>query len=296
MPARPAPPTDPAAPASCPPPGVRWSGLTHRGRVRPENEDAFLGLAFNGHEVLHLGKTGEADFTAHDFVFAVSDGMGGANAGAFASRITVDRVTQLLPRVFRLKAAGFAAGSADLLADVVDAIHRDLLQLGSAYEECAGMGATLSLAWFTPGRMYFAHVGDSRIYQLPGAGGLVQLTHDHGHVGWLRRQGRINEREARAHPMRHALHQALGGGQQLLEPQIGGADHQPGDRCLICSDGLIDGLWDRQIEELIREPDEAGARLPPAGRLVEAALQSSGRDNITALVVETLANGPPPAQ
>jgi protein phosphatase len=276
-----------------PPPGVHWSGLTHRGRVRPENEDAFLGLAFNGHEVLHLGKTGDSDFRSHDFVFAVSDGMGGANAGAFASRITIDRVTQLLPRVFRLKAAGFVAGSGEVLAEVVDAIHRDLLHLGSAYAECAGMGATLSLGWFTPGRMYFAHVGDSRIYHLPSAGGLMQLTHDHGHVGWLRRQGRINEREARDHPMRHALHQALGGGQQLLEPQLGAVDHGPGDRFLICSDGLIDGLWDRRIEELIREPDDAGARLPPAERLVEAALQSSGRDNITALVVEPGLLGPP---
>ncbi len=292
MPARPAPPIDPAA---APPPRLRWSALTHRGHVRPENEDAFLGLAFNGHEVLHLGKTGESDFAAHDFVFAVSDGMGGANAGAFASRITVDRVTRLLPRAFRLKAAGFTGGSADLLGELVDSIHRDLLQLGYAYEECAGMGATLSLAWFTPGRMFFAHVGDSRIYQFPRAGGLVQLTHDHGHVGWLRRQGRINEREARSHPMRHALHQALGGGQQQLEPQISAVAHEPGDGFLICSDGLIDGLWDRQIEELIREPDEIGARLPPAQRLVEAALNNSGRDNITALMVELpAAGGPPP--
>jgi protein phosphatase len=254
--------------------------------VRPENEDVFLALAFNGHEVLHLGKTGESTFAAHDFVFAVSDGMGGANSGGFASRSTVDRVTKLLPRTFTLNAAGLAGGCADLLAELVDAIHRDLLRLGYAYEECAGMGATLSLAWFTPEQMYFAHVGDSRIYHLPRAGGLAQLTHDHSHVGWLRRQGQINEREARAHPMRHALHQALGAGQQLVEPQIGALAHQPGDRFLLCSDGLTDGLWDRQLEELIREPDPARAPRPAAQRLVEEANQNSGRDNITAVVVE----------
>jgi protein phosphatase len=201
-----------------------------------------------------------------------------------------------LPRAFRLKAAGFSGDSTDLLGELVDAIHRDLLHLGSAYEECTGMGATLSLAWFTPGRLFFAHVGDSRIYHLPHAGGLVQLTHDHGHVGWLFRQGRINEREARAHPMRHALHQALGGGQQLLEPQISEVAHEPGDTFLICSDGLNDGLWDRQIEGLIREPDEAVASLPPAERLVEAALQSSGRDNITALWIESMGPVTAPSQ
>ena len=110
------------------------------------------------------------------------------------------------------------------------------------------MGATLSLCWFTPGWMYFGHVGDSRIYHLPREGGLAQLTHDHTHVGWLRRQGEINEREARTHPRRNALQQALGAGNQFVEPQIGAVARQPGDRFLICSDGLVDGLWDRRIE------------------------------------------------
>src|SRR6185369_8212760 len=174
---------------------LHWSGLTHVGRVRPNNEDAFLALNFDGHEVRFLGKTGQASPAGADFVFAVSDGLGGAKSGEFASRITVDRITKLFPRIFRLSAAGLASGYGDVLAELVSSIHRDLLQMGFAYEECAGMGATLSLAWFAPGWMYFAHVGDRRIYFLPRDGGLTQLTHDHTHVGWLRRKGELNERE-----------------------------------------------------------------------------------------------------
>lgn len=146
------------------------------------------------------------------------------------------------------------------------------------------MGTTLSLAWLTPGWLYFGHIGDSRIYHLPPGGGIQQLTHDHGHVGWLRRNGKINEREARAHPMRNLLNQALGAEHQFIDPQFGALPCQPGDRYLLCSDGLIDGLWDRQLEEIIRTADSA----PIAQRLINAALQAGGRDNITAMVVEVM--------
>jgi PPM family protein phosphatase len=265
-------------------PDLRWSGLTDTGRVRPNNEDTFLALKFDGHEVNYLGKDGHASMTGADFVFAVSDGMGGAHSGEFASKITVDRITRLLPRSFRLSAAGMASGFSDVLLELFSAIHADLSNLGRSYAECAGMGATLSLCWFRPDWMYFGHVGDSRIYYLPKDGGLVQVSHDHSHVGWLRRKGDLNEREARTHPRRNALQQALGAGNQFVEPHVGAVGHRPGDRFLICSDGLIEGLWDRQIEEIIRSPVAEGSTA--ARRLVDEAVQNSGRDNTTALVIE----------
>jgi protein phosphatase len=274
---------------------LRWSGLTDRGRIRPNNEDTFLALTFNGHDVHYLGKTGQASLAGADFVFAVSDGMGGAKSGEFASRITVDRITRLLPRSFRLSAAGLASGFTDILNELFAAIHHDLLKLGSSYEECAGMGATLSLCWFTPEWMYFGHLGDSRLYYLPRDGGLTQLTHDHSHVGWLRRKGELNEREARTHPRRNALQQALGAGHQFIEPQIGAVAHRPGDRFLLCSDGLIEGLWDRQLEELVRSPSPARASQTIAQRLVEESLLNSGRDNTTAVVIEVPSDGEPVA-
>ncbi|MGA3006669.1 MAG: protein phosphatase 2C domain-containing protein [Opitutaceae bacterium] len=285
----------PPAGPTLPPPDLRWSGLTHVGRVRRNNEDTFLGLTFDGHEVHHLGKSGQASLAGRDFVFAVSDGMGGEKSGEFASRITLDRITRLLPRSFRLSAAGLAGGFRDILIELFSQIHADLLELGASYEECAGMGATLSLAWFTPLWMYFAHLGDSRIYYLPRDGGLTQLTHDHSHVGWLRRQGKLNEREVRNHPRRNALQQALGAENQFIEPHIGAVAHQPGDRFLICSDGLNEGLWDRQLDELIRTPPPNLAGYTAAQRLVEESVQASGQDNTTAVVVEIPESAAPPS-
>lgn len=292
---RPSPASASAAPAC----DVRWSGLTHIGRVRKNNEDAFLALAVDGREVRYLGKTGQASLGASDFVFAVSDGMGGAKSGEFASRIAVDRITRLFPRAFRLAATGIGAGFADVLTELVSSIHNDLLKLSYSYEECAGMGATLSLCWLTPAWMYFAHLGDSRVYYLPHTGPMVQVTHDHSHVGWLRRKGQLNEREARTHPRRNALQQALGAGHQFIDPHLGAVSHGLGDKFLICSDGIIDGLWDRQLEETLRTAPPSDDARSPAHRLVEQAVQSSGRDNATALVVELVApaspaDSPPP--
>lgn len=284
-------PTDPSAPppSSVPPSPrtlVRWSGLTDVGRYRTNNEDAFLALNFDGHDVRYLGKIGDASFGNSDFVFAVSDGMGGAKSGEFASRITVDRVTKLLPRAFRLSAAGMSNDFQDVLSELFSSIHADLINLGNSYEECAGMGCTLTLCWFTPEWAYFGHLGDSRIYYLPVEGGMTQITHDHSYVGMLRRKGQLNEREARTDPRRTSLQQALGAGNQFIEPHIGAVGHRPGDRFVICSDGLVDGLWDRQIEEIVRTSSHAASTDSVARLLVDAAVQSSGRDNTTAVVVE----------
>src|SRR5262245_698304 len=95
------------------PPGLlKWSGWTDRGKVRPNNEDAFLGLQFDAKEVHHLGHHGEAETSYTDFAFAVSDGMGGAKAGEYASSIAVEKITRLLPHSFKQSAVGLEAGFA----------------------------------------------------------------------------------------------------------------------------------------------------------------------------------------
>ena len=268
---------------------LQWSGMTDVGKVRKNNEDTFLGLQFDAQEVRYLGKLGEASTANADFVFAVSDGMGGAMAGEFASRITVEKITRLLPRAFKQSAVGLNAGVEDVLEELFDQIHAALTVLGESYEECAGMGATLSLGWFTPGWMYFAHIGDSRIYYLPARGGtLRQITHDDTHVGWLFREGKISEREARSHPRRTSLQKALGAGHQFVTPQVGAVAYEKGDLFLLCTDGLTDGLFDGQLLQRLRSPDAAEAALNPAQRLVAASLACAGRDNTTALVIEAL--------
>ncbi len=266
---------------------LRWHGVSDCGKVRKNNEDAFLGLRFDAREFAYLGKIGEASLQHHDFAFAVSDGIGGAKAGEFASRVTVEKITRLLPKAYQQTATGLEAGVADVLSELYDQIHRALLFLGATDEDCAGMGATLSLCWFTPQWLHFAHIGDSRLYYGPATGGLRQVSHDDTHVGWLLRQARISEREARGHPRRNLLQRALGAGHQFVEPQVGSVGYSAGDLFLLCTDGVVDGLDDRQLLETLR-PEVRAAEDDPAQRLVQAAVERAGRDNTTALVIEVL--------
>jgi len=266
---------------------LKWSGETDRGKVRPNNEDAFLGLQFDAREVHHLGRHGEASTRNTDFVFAVSDGMGGAKAGEFASRIAIEKITTLLPGSFQLSAEGLAAGFEDVLTELFNEIHEALTYVGGSYHECAGMEATLSLCWFTPSWMYFAHIGDSRIYYLPArAGGIKRLSEDDTHVDWLFRTGQINEREARCHPRRNVLQKALGGDNQFVDPQLGAVAHEAGDIFLLCTDGLVEGLYDNHIIEVLRPTESVGASVNPSRRLVKESVENDGRDNTTALVIQ----------
>jgi protein phosphatase len=170
--------------------GLRWFGWTDIGRVRKNNEDSFLGLRFDAREVHRLGKLGEASLAEHDFAFAVCDGMGGANAGEYASGIAVDKLTMLLPRAFQNAAHGLGTDFPDVLQELYTQIHRALVYLGRSYDECHGMQTTMSMCWFRPGWMYFGHIGDTRIYLLPaGKSEFKQITEDDTHVGWLLRNG-----------------------------------------------------------------------------------------------------------
>ena len=223
----------PEAPAMNPPQAVsspaslKWSGYTDRGKVRPNNEDAFLALRFDAKEVHRLRKSGETSTAKIDFAFAVSDGMGGALAGEYASRIAMEKITTLLPRSFKQSATGFITDYDDVLTELFGEVHKALVYLGASYEECDGMEATLTLCWFTPGWMHFGHIGDSRLYYLPAKEDKIkQLSHDDTHVGWLFRNGKISEWEARTHPRRSVLQKALGGGNQFVDPQLGAVGYE----------------------------------------------------------------------
>lgn len=266
---------------------LSWSGVTDRGKFRPNNEDAFLAMLLDAQGIRYLGKTGEACLDESDYIFAVSDGMGGERSGEFASRIAVEKITLLLPKYFGLSDERFSADSDQILGELFTSIHEAMLNLGKHDENCRDMGATLTLAWFREGRVVFAHIGDSRLYVLPSGGGMQQVTEDHSHVGWLRRSGKISEREARMHPRKNVLAQALGAGHQFLRPHIGVVDYDPGDRFVLCSDGVNEGLWDDKIEQLVRNPPQACDNHSKAECLVYSAVAESGRDNATAVIVET---------
>jgi len=117
---------------------LKWFGWTDRGKVRPNNEDAFLSLQFDSREVHHLGRHGEASLGNTDFAFAVSDGMGGAMAGEFASRIAVDQIAKLLPRSFKQSAMGLEAGFEDVLTELFGETHRALVTWGTVTRNVRG--------------------------------------------------------------------------------------------------------------------------------------------------------------
>lgn len=263
---------------------VSWSGLSDVGRFRKKNEDAFLALTVDHEGVRRLGKFGEENLAQCDYIFAVSDGMGGANAGEFASSIVVDKITHLIPSCFKNTENGLNVDFNKILVELFKSIHLAILKLSESYKELLGMGATLSLCWVRPGWIYFCHIGDSRIYHLPKAGGIKQLTQDHTHVGWQLFHGEINERESRVHLGRNALQQALGGSSQTLHPSLGAVKFEPGDAFLLCTDGLVEGLWNSGMERLVRKKDPKNNNI--AERLVEEAVATDGLDNATALFFE----------
>jgi protein phosphatase len=215
--------------------------------------------------------------------------MGGAKSGEFASRIAVEKITTLLPRAFQHSTLGLQPGFSDVLAELFDQIHRALAFVGGSYEETEGMQTTLSLCWFTPGWMYFGHIGDSRIYHLQKRKKIIKaLTHDDTYVGWLFRNGKISEHATRTHPRRNLLQKALGGSNQFVDPQVGAIACERGDIFLLCTDGLIEGLSDDQLVQIVRESQSSKAIANPAQLLVETSVKNSGRDNTTALVIQVV--------
>lgn len=291
---------DPAATKSAPindaPLDISWSALSHPGLFRSNNEDRFLAMLVDQRGVRYLGKVGQTNTKDADVLFAVADGMGGERSGELAGKIAIDLITRMLPRAYMLSHEHLIESSANILKGLYTSIHSELSNLGKFDAMCTNMGATLTLAWIHRRTVMFAHIGDTRLYKFTrtpssegGAGDytMTQVTEDHTYVGWLRRNGKLNEREARFHPRKNVLAKALGAGNQFVEPQCGVFELEPGDRLLLCTDGVNDGLWDRSIRELVLSPESSIATMTPAQRLVTTAVSESGRDNSTALVIES---------
>lgn len=242
---------------------LRFSGVgvTDVGRVREHNEDsAFLGPR----------------------LALVADGVGGAAAGEVASATTAHVVVNHLMGQ-RLHDV------AQVLTRAVDAATESIVRGVEADPRRAGMATTLT-ALATDGRqVVMAHVGDSRAYRL-NSGGLSQLSTDHTYVQQLLDHGQIEAGAARRHPWRHVVLKSISAAQGASRDTLGGGadivtlDVEPGDRLLVCSDGLTDLVTDDQIAELLREPDPRTA----GSALVASALDAGGTDNVTCLVLDLL--------
>jgi protein phosphatase len=224
----------------------------------------------------HVRATNEDRVLADDPVFAVADGMGGHRGGAEAAATALGIVA---------KAAGDAATAADRpdrWRGILQEANQRIAEMATDEPELRGMATTCTLiAFASSGSAVLAHVGDSRAYLLR-AGTLTSLTEDQTYVAQLVREGVLSLELARRHPARNVLSQALGQGGEIAA-DVSMLDIEPGDRFMLCTDGLSTAV-ERAILEGILQSDSSpqGA----AERLIERALAEGGEDNVSVIVVD----------
>ena len=225
---------------------ARHAALTDIGLHRSTNEDAFV---------------------AEPPLFAVADGMGGAQAGEVASRLALDSLVAALADDEPLPAAAGAANQA-----VYGQSRSDRSR--------SGMGTTLTAVLLGDRRLHFVHVGDSRLY-LWRDERLTQVTDDHSLVGEMVREGHLSREAAATHPQRSILSRALGT-EPRVEIDAGEVELRAGDALLLCSDGLYSMVPEENIAAVLAAVDDP-ARV--ARRLVSEAKNGGGHDNITVVVL-----------
>ncbi len=241
---------------------VNWGAATDTGTLRVQNEDSFL---------------------AEDGMFVVADGMGGHNAGEVASAMAIKMLGDA-------QKAGVT--DANQLSEVIKQINKAIFQASADQTDQRGMGTTLTALALTPSNrnsevsVSVANIGDSRTYLLRN-GEFRQVSVDHSYVQELVSEGLITKEEARTHARRNIVTRALG-----IEPNVA-VDTWTlplinGDRYILCSDGLVDEVTDEAIEQCVKQPISP-QRL--ADQLVVIANQNGGRDNITVVVVDVVADG-----
>jgi PPM family protein phosphatase len=238
---------------------LRAGMLSDRGLVHEKNEDACLVDVERG-------------------LFAVADGVGGQPAGDVAARLTIDRLPDLVESAVRGRPP----------EDVGAAVSEAVVELSAAVQaeaatrpELEGMAATVVMALVDGEIAHVVHVGDSRAYLTRG-GRLHRLTNDHSLAAELVQSGVISADEANNHPFAHSITQAIGLPADL-EPAVLALELVPGDRLLLCSDGLTDMVAEDGIAAILT----AGADpVATCHGLVEAANGAGGKDNITVVVVD----------
>lgn len=227
-----------------------FGAKSDQGKVRDQNEDSF-GIK--------------------ECLFIVADGMGGHQAGEIASSVAVEKI---MATVFS------DAPVAQFLKEAICNANEAILQKVAANPELAGMGTTVAILLLHEGLAYVAHVGDSRVYRLVADGSLQRLTNDHSLVAELVKNGEITEEEAKNHPRRNILTRALGTKGET-EMELGSFPAEPGDKFLLCSDGLTGFVDDNLIRDILLKKVHPQAL---AGELVDLANQNGGNDNITVIV------------
>lgn len=232
------------------------------GKVRAANEDSCFADAGYG-------------------LFLVADGMGGEQAGALASETVTTALPQLLGK--RLGPPGTPSRSTPSLAlrDGILELSARLRHESAGKPGVRGLGSTVVAALVRGTEVHLAHLGDSRAY-LYRQGKLRQLTRDHSVLRSLLRQGKLTREEARVHPARSQLSRFVGM-EGEANPDVEQLLAEPGDRLLLCSDGLTTMLEDAEIAATLREEGDVEEA---CRALVRKANAAGGRDNVTAMLVD----------
>jgi serine/threonine protein phosphatase PrpC len=239
----------------------RYASRTDPGRKRRHNEDSYV---------------------VQPPLFAIADGMGGAQAGEIASALAAGALSE----------ANANGGGEPRVIELIQEANRRVHERASTDPSTSGMGTTITVALVeNDGSVTIGHVGDSRAYRLR-SDRLEQITDDHSLVAELVRRGELSPAEAEVHPQRSVITRALG-----TDPDVDvdafSVRPEPGDLYLICSDGLSDMVSSGAIEEIMRaHRDDLDAA---ARTLVRAANQGGGDDNITAVLFEIVEGDERPA-
>jgi protein phosphatase len=234
-----------------------FTGLTDPGLLRSVNQDDYY-IDPDGH------------------FFIVADGMGGHAGGQEASQLATQAIQAYLEKHWQS-----VIPCDELLSQAVGEANQAILQDQQSHPERSDMGTTAVVVMFRKEQPWFAHVGDSRLYRLRNSK-LEQISEDHTWVARAMKAGDITPDQARMHPWRHVLSQCLG--RKDLPPiEVQPLDVQPGDRLLLCSDGLTEELSDDAITSYL---DPSLSSDQSAAKLIEAAKDKGGRDNITVVIVE----------
>lgn len=262
---------------------IDYHAITHPGKVRQNNEDAYLVSALDGEEPLVNGLRPNSPIRQNGILAAVADGMGGAASGEIASREGLASVAvNLFGHWGRFPAA--TAVEADLLRALrhaAEAASAAVQRYADSERASRGMGSTLTAAVIWNGQVYVAQVGDSRAY-LFRAGQLVPLTEDQTLVRELVNRGTLTAEQARRHPQRSVITQALGG-PDPIRVAMSKATLRRGDRLLLCTDGLYGDVSDARLAESLALGLSARQTVE---RMLQDALDGGGHDNITALLLE----------
>lgn len=232
---------------------IRYSATTHVGKVRKVNEDSILALPDHG-------------------IWVVSDGMGGHAAGDFASQTVVDAIAMIDPEL----------PPGEMIRALRHAIARahDVITAEAARRDGTTIGATVVSLVLTDGHFAAFWAGDSRLYRFRG-GQIEMLTSDHSFVAGLVLSGQMSWDEAELHPQSNAITRAVGVGDELELDKIRG-EVMPGDRFLLCSDGLSKYATFGILAQAMQ-----GAPIETvADKLLQIALDAGGADNISVIVVD----------